>query len=175
MDGNALQRLAAARADELPGAVLEHPFGPETDVYKVRGKVFMLFMEVRASVLDASRSDRRAGGSAGDPGDRNTKGSPEGGRAVATANTDGSDRFEHVVNLKAAPADSQVLQEAYEEITPGYHMNKRHWITVGRGRALDAELLTDLVTESYLLVVEKLPRAQRPVNPATFGQAPSAH
>jgi predicted DNA-binding protein (MmcQ/YjbR family) len=28
----------------------------------------------------------------------------------------------------------------------------------------------DLVTESYLLVVENLPRAERPVDPATFGR-----
>jgi predicted DNA-binding protein (MmcQ/YjbR family) len=31
--------------------------------------------------------------------------------------------------------------------------------------------VTELVTESYLLVVEKLPRAQRPVDPDTFGRA----
>ena len=28
----------------------------------------------------------------------------------------------------------------------------------------------DLVTDSYLLVVENLPRAKRPVDPATFGR-----
>ena len=120
-----IQRSAAARADELPGAALEHPFGPDVDVFKVRGKVFMLFSEV-----------------SGEP----------------------------VVTLKARPADGAVLREAYPEITPGYHMNKRHWITVRPGTTLDQQLLEDLVTESYLLIVEGLPRAERPVNPDTFGQ-----
>ena len=42
MDDTDLHRRARERADELPGSGLEHPFGPEWDVYKVRGKVFML-------------------------------------------------------------------------------------------------------------------------------------
>lgn len=125
MEAQALHEVALARTDELPGAQLEHPFGPQADVYKVRGKVFML-----ASVH---------------------QGGP-------------------IVTLKAAPADARILCEAYADITPGYHMNKRHWITVQPGGDVDAGLLRDLVTESYLLVVETLPRAQRPVNPETFGQ-----
>jgi len=77
-----------------------------------------------------------------------------------------------IVILKARPADGTVLREAYAEITPGYHMNKRHWITLNPGGRLelDRQLVEDLVTESYLLVVEGLPRALRPVDPDTFGQ-----
>lgn len=75
-----------------------------------------------------------------------------------------------IVILKARPADGEALRQAYDEITPGYHMNKRHWITLHPGGRLDRQLVEDLVTESYLLVVEKLPRAQRPVDPNSFGQ-----
>lgn len=46
MDGETLQKTAADCAEELPGAGLEHPFGPEWEVYKVRGKVFMLMTQV---------------------------------------------------------------------------------------------------------------------------------
>jgi predicted DNA-binding protein (MmcQ/YjbR family) len=120
-----VQRWARARAEELPGARLEHPFGPEHDVFKLLGKVFMLQSHV-----------------------------------------DG----EPIVTLKARPADGEVLRRAYEEITPGYHMNKRHWITLHPGGRLDRRLVEDLVTESYLLIVEGLPRARRPVDPGVFGQ-----
>jgi len=131
VDGATIQHLAAARTAELPGSGLEHPFGPDWDVFKVRGKVFMLHTCVT-----------------GEP----------------------------IVIVKAAPADAAVLREAFSAITPGYHMNKRHWITLNPGDGIDAQLVEDLVTESYLLVVERsLPRAQRPVDPDTFGQAaPSA-
>ena len=78
---------------------------------------------------------------------------------------------EAIVVLKSAPADSAALRDAYTDITPGYHMNKRHWITLNPGRTLDKQLIEDLVTESYLLVIEKnLPKAEQPVNPQMFGQ-----
>lgn len=122
-----LQERAAARAQKLPAAKLTHPFGPKWDVYKVRGKVFMLH----------------------------------------TATTG-----EPIVILKATPSDSQSLQEASPGITPGYHMNKRHWITLHPNKGIDHQLIDDLVTESYLLVVSKLPKYQHPVDPVTFGQLP---
>lgn len=77
---------------------------------------------------------------------------------------------EPLVTVKARPADSTTLREAFPDIIPGYHMNKRHWISLRSGGGLEEALVKDLVTESYLLVVETLPRAQRPVDPATFGQ-----
>ncbi|WP_431220115.1 MmcQ/YjbR family DNA-binding protein [Leifsonia xyli] len=69
---------------------------------------------------------------------------------------------EPVVILKADPADALALREAHSDITPGYHMNKVHWITVHPGGTVSAELVGDLVTDSYRLVVESLPKGQRP-------------
>ena len=124
MHGSELQDRAARRADELPGAELTHPFGEEWDVYKVRGKVFMLMTEVT-----------------GEP----------------------------IVTVKVDPEDGKALREQHEDITPGYHMNKKHWITLSPGGHLHKSRVDDLVTESYLLVVENLPRAKRPVDPELFG------
>lgn len=76
-----------------------------------------------------------------------------------------------MVTVKARPADSVALRESHHDISTGYHMNKRHWITVTPGGSIEPLLLDDLVTESYLLVVENLPRAKRPVDPDTFGQS----
>ena len=61
-----------------------------------------------------------------------------------------------IVVLKAAPSDGQALREEYNDITPGYHMNKEHWITLSPGGSIDRTLVEDVVTDSYLLVVEKL-------------------
>ena len=129
MDGETLQRLAIERADELPGTGLEFPFGPEWQVYKVRGKVFMLMTQLRG---------------------------------------------EAIVTLKADPEDAIALQDQYQDITAGYHMNKKHWITLYPSGQLSTALISALVTQSYLLVVAKLPRANRPVNPHTFGRETSA-
>ena len=119
-----LHACASARAAELPGATMTHPFGPDWDVFKVRGKVFLL--------LTAAT-----------------------GRPQAI--------------LKAEPLDAEALRSEHAFITPGYHMNKRHWVSVHPDPRLTPQLLTELVTDSYRLVVEKLPRSQRPINPSDFG------
>lgn len=75
---------------------------------------------------------------------------------------------EPVVVLKADPADAETLREAHPQISEGYHMNKRHWITLHPGQGLDTRLIDDLVTESYLLVIEGLPKGQRPIDPSAF-------
>lgn len=73
-----------------------------------------------------------------------------------------------VVVLKAEPRDAEALRAAHPGITPGYHMNKRHWITLNPGGTLEGDFVRELVTDSYLLVVETLPRSQRPVDPQSF-------
>ncbi|MBZ9595814.1 MULTISPECIES: MmcQ/YjbR family DNA-binding protein [Streptomyces] len=64
------------------------------------------------------------------------------------------------VNLKCEPELAVRLREEHEAITPGYHMNKRHWNTVTVGGIPDA-MLRELVEDSYDLVVAGLPRAER--------------
>ena len=63
MNGSALHETAADCAEELPGAQLEHPFGPAWEVYKVRGKVFMLMTEAPGRpvlILKADPSEAHA-------------------------------------------------------------------------------------------------------------------
>lgn len=137
LSGDALQKIAQERAESLPGAVLEHPFGPEYGVYKVRGKMFLLLTSV-------------PGGSTG--------------YGVREA-----DRGQRVIVLKAEPDDAEALRRQYEDISPGYHMNKRNWITVAPGGSINRKLVDELVTDSYRLVVSTLPRVRRPVDPDTYG------
>lgn len=59
-----------------------------------------------------------------------------------------------VVIVKADPDDAVRLREQYAEITPGYHMNKTHWITAASGPGLDEDLVKELVADSYRLVVQ---------------------
>lgn len=46
MNASTVHTTAADCAEELPGARLEGPFGYDWEVFKVRGKVFMLMTEV---------------------------------------------------------------------------------------------------------------------------------
>ncbi|HZZ35396.1 MAG TPA: MmcQ/YjbR family DNA-binding protein [Caulobacteraceae bacterium] len=62
------------------------------------------------------------------------------------------------VTLKCDPVLSEVMREAYAAITPGYHTNKRHWITIRQDRALPDAEVSRLIDHAYDLVRAKLPR-----------------
>jgi len=62
-----------------------------------------------------------------------------------------------MINVKCDPYKSQEYQELYSFIIPGYHMNKKHWISIKPHKDLTRDLLQDLIRDSYDLVVKKLP------------------
>lgn len=70
------------------------------------------------------------------------------------------DLFESI-NLKCDPEEAIELRERYEGITPGYHMNKRHWITVKTDGSVPSGLIYELTEKSYKLIIKKLPRMIR--------------
>jgi len=65
------------------------------------------------------------------------------------------------VSLKADPIDAVILRKQYEAVKPGYHMNKKHWITVTLNGSLPDEELYKLIDESYHLVVRGMTRADK--------------
>jgi predicted DNA-binding protein (MmcQ/YjbR family) len=65
------------------------------------------------------------------------------------------------VSLKCEPALAQQLRESHAAVSPGYHLNKRHWNTVTIDGSLPDEMIRDMVEDSYDLIVSKLPRARR--------------
>jgi len=75
----------------------------------------------------------------------------------------GTDDVPGRVNLKIDPDEASDLVRAHEAIEPGYHMNKRHWITVTLNVSLPDDFVADLVESSYALVVSALPKRLRPV------------
>ena len=56
------------------------------------------------------------------------------------------------VTLKCEPELSVQLRATYEEIVPGYHANKKHWITVDLTGSLDDAMVRELVENSFDLV-----------------------
>jgi len=104
-----LRRLCLA----FPDAEETFPFGPETSVFKVGGKMFAL-VQLKQRPLKVS-----------------VKGEPELG---------------------------EQLRGSYEEIVPGYHLNKRHWLTVTCGGEAPDELVRELAAGSYDLVAAPVQR-----------------
>jgi predicted DNA-binding protein (MmcQ/YjbR family) len=65
------------------------------------------------------------------------------------------------VNLKCDPDLALDLRDRYEQIKPGYHMNKKHWNTIEIEGGIPAVELRRMIDHSYELVVNNLPRAAR--------------
>ncbi|QJB33321.1 MmcQ/YjbR family DNA-binding protein [Chitinophaga oryzae] len=99
----------------LPGVTEEFPFGEQTLVYKVCGKMFAL------TDLEEFSS----------------------------------------VNLKCDPDEAVELRERYEGVTPGWHMNKKHWNTVDMHSNIPNKLILQWIKNSYDLVVASLPKKER--------------
>lgn len=106
------------RCGALPSAELTYPFGDDTAVFKIGGKIF--------AIVDL----------AGETGG---------------------------ITLKAEPDRVVALVREQPAVGPGYHMSKRHWVTVTLGQPIDPGLLDDLVEDSYDLVVASLPKRDRPL------------
>ncbi len=94
--------LAQVAAEET------YPFGEETAVFKVAGKIFAL------GPIDAES-----------------------------------------ISVKVDPEDGIALRNDFAAvIIPGYHLNKKHWITVDTTRVPD-ELVEQLISNSHSLVKPK--------------------
>jgi len=65
------------------------------------------------------------------------------------------------VSLKCNPEKALELREEYDEITPGYHMNKMHWNSVIIDGNLSYILIRELIDDSYNLVVKGLTKKQQ--------------
>ena len=61
------------------------------------------------------------------------------------------------INLKCNPVDSAILRDEYKFITPGWHMNKVHWITVDVNKS-PKDLLDALIETSFNLTAPKTKR-----------------
>ena len=82
-----------------------------------------------------------------------------GGKMFALSSLDGRPLQ---LSVKCDPELAVQLRAAHPAIVPGYHLNKRHWNTITLDGSLPDQMVTDLLGDSYDLVVASLPKARRP-------------
>lgn len=62
------------------------------------------------------------------------------------------------ISLKCDPTLAGILRETYTAVTPGWHLNKKHWNTVKvDGSIPDGEIL-EMIDHSYEQVVKGMPK-----------------
>ena len=63
-------------------------------------------------------------------------------------------------NVKCDPEKAIELREQYTFVTPGFHMNKKHWNTVDYTLASKSQIV-EWLNDSYQLVRSRVPRSKR--------------
>lgn len=63
------------------------------------------------------------------------------------------------ITLKVDPFLSELMREQYQAITPGYHTDKRHWVTIRQDARLPDAEIERLIDHAYDLVRSKLTKA----------------
>ncbi|TDL99331.1 MAG: MmcQ-like protein [Flavobacteriaceae bacterium] len=65
------------------------------------------------------------------------------------------------INLKCDPELALTLRDKHPEITPAYHMNKKHWNSIETATEFSKEQYFAWVLDSYHLVVKGLPKKEQ--------------
>ena len=74
-----------------------------------------------------------------------------GGKIFALVNLNG----DLSINLKCDPLLAIELRERYSSVTPGYHMNKKHWNTVLLDGSVPDKEVFSWIDHSYEMVAGK--------------------
>jgi predicted DNA-binding protein (MmcQ/YjbR family) len=81
-----------------------------------------------------------------------------GGKIFAIASLD---EMPPRVSLKCDPERALDLRDRYEEVRPGYHLNKKHWNTIELSERIPPNELREWIDHSYELVCGSLSRRKR--------------
>lgn len=61
-----------------------------------------------------------------------------------------------MMNLKCEPEEGAALRDIFSDITEGYHMDKKHWISIYFDNPIPENEIQRLIDNSYLLVINKM-------------------
>ncbi len=83
------------------------------------------------------------------------------GDKLFTAVCLGENDVPYYITLKLDPDEGNFLRQQYEDIVPGFYMNKQHWNSVKPDGAVPDDLLRDLLDKSYQLVLAGLSKKKQ--------------
>ncbi|MCI8922221.1 MAG: MmcQ/YjbR family DNA-binding protein [Acutalibacter sp.] len=66
-----------------------------------------------------------------------------------------------LLTLKLEPQEGCFFREQYEDIIPGYYMNKDHWNSIRLEGSVPEELVRELAEKSYRLVLHGLSKKKQ--------------
>lgn len=83
-----------------------------------------------------------------------------GGKMFAAICRDDDDR-PYYITLKLEPLEGEFWRTQYEDIIPGYYMNKTHWNSVKADGEVPDDILKDLLERAYKIVLGSLSKKKQ--------------
>ena len=83
-----------------------------------------------------------------------------GGKMFAAICRDDDDN-PYYITLKLDPLEGDYLRKTYEDIIPGYYMNKTHWNSVKADGEVPDDVLKDMLDKAYKTVFESLTKKKQ--------------
>ncbi len=70
--------------------------------------------------------------------------------AAICLNSDNNPKY---ITLKLNPVDGEFFRNNYEDIIPGYYMNKVHWNSINADGSVPDDVVKELLDKSYQIVL----------------------
>lgn len=64
------------------------------------------------------------------------------------------------ITLKLNPVDGEFFRNSYEDIIPGYYMNKTHWNSIKADGNVPDDVIKELLDKSYNEILNKLSKKE---------------
>ena len=84
-----------------------------------------------------------------------------GGKMFAAICLDDATGKAVYITLKLKPEEGDFLRQQYEDIIPGYYMNKVHWNSIKAEGTVPDELVKEMLDKSYQLVLGGLSKKKQ--------------
>ena len=72
-----------------------------------------------------------------------------------------SDNKTKYITLKLNPVDGEFFRNTYEDIIPGYYMNKTHWNSIKADGNVPDDVVKELLDKAYTEILNKLTKKKR--------------
>ena len=84
-----------------------------------------------------------------------------GGKLFAAICRDDETNNPIYITLKLEPVEGEFYRKEYEDIIPGYYMNKVHWNSVKADGNVPDDVVKDLLDSAYLVVFNSLSKKKQ--------------
>ncbi|MBO5609612.1 MAG: MmcQ/YjbR family DNA-binding protein [Eubacterium sp.] len=84
-----------------------------------------------------------------------------GGKLFAAICRDDETNNPIYITLKLEPVEGEFYRKEYEDIIPGYYMNKVHWNSVKADGNVPDDVVKDLLDRAYTVVFESLSKKRQ--------------